>query len=109
MDDDLDGPSNRPKRLRASDPSLDDIRHVDALLTADDQASGERDNAMDSDQLAPASIDKGKQRMADEPATQILPSHSSAADDDSRNAKVVSELETELRYAPSLLSAVAIL
>lgn len=98
MDDELDGPSHRTKRLRNSDQSLDDIRHVDALLTADDGTTAERDDPMDDDPPSLPSVDKGKQRMMDESTTQT-PGHSSAAEDDSRNAKVVGDLETELRCA----------
>lgn len=106
MDEDVDGPSGRAKRLRPSDMSLDEIQHVDALLSATDDDAADRDEPMEADASAPVHLDKGKQRMIDEPASLTVSNHNNGSEDDSRNVKVVNDLETELRCVPcSLLIA----
>ena len=90
----VDDNNNRAKRLRPSDPSLDEMRHVAALLEADD--SGDRDNAVDLHRSPPVSMDKGKQRMVEE-STMGSAVSGHTASDDSRNTKVVGELQTELK------------
>jgi hypothetical protein len=95
MDKELfDDTNNRAKRLRPSDLSLDEIQHVAALLEADD--GGDRDDAMDLQPPSPQPLDKGKQRMIEESSTGSAASGHIACDH-SRNAKVVGELEAELR------------
>lgn len=94
MDKELLNDNNRSKRLRPSDPSLDEMQHVAALLEADD--GGDRDEAMDLRPPSTQPLDKGKQRMVEVSAARNAASYHTASDN-SRNAKVVGELEAELR------------
>lgn len=92
MDTDADA---RSKRIR-SEQSFDEIQTVAALLEADDDHAGDRDEAMDVEgsSTSLSHADKGKQRMLDAPPAP--PGHRPDRGD-SRNAQVVGELETELR------------
>ena len=96
----LDNTDNRAKKLRPSDPSLDEMQHVAALLEADDNSGGDRDDVVvDLRSSSPLlSLDKGKQRMIEESTTESAAAgHIAGGDSRNSDAKVISELEAELR------------
>ncbi|KAF8318454.1 hypothetical protein DL93DRAFT_2075880 [Clavulina sp. PMI_390] len=99
FEESLQGPSNPAKRLRPSEMSIDDMNRVDALLSVDDGPAtvAQRDEPMETDLPMIPTADKGKGRMTDEAPTSTSSANSrSAPDDDSRNQRVVEDLEAEL-------------
>lgn len=99
MDAELGDSASRPKRQRSGDAvGFEDAQQVAELLTTVDDSAAEHDEAMESDLPVSMPIDKGKQRMVDE-RCDAEDQDASAPDDHSRNASVVDDLETELRYA----------